>query len=54
MIKGVLLDLSGTIYVDNEVLPRALEAVQKLQAKKIPMRYLTLALVVLARKYCKN
>lgn len=41
MIKGVLLDLSGTIYVDNEVLPRALEAVQKLQAEKIPMRYLT-------------
>ena len=41
MIKGVLLDLSGTIYVGDEVLPRALEAVQKLHAEKIPMRYIT-------------
>ena len=41
MIKGVLLDLSGTIYIGDEVLPRALEAVQKLHAEKIPMRYIT-------------
>ena len=41
MIKGVLLDLSGTIYVGDEVLPRALEAVQRLRAENIPLRYLT-------------
>jgi len=41
MIKGVLLDLSGTIYVGDEVLPRALEAVQRLSAENIPLRYLT-------------
>jgi HAD superfamily hydrolase (TIGR01458 family) len=41
MIKGVLLDLSGTIYVGDNMLPRALEAVQKLQAENIPLRYLT-------------
>jgi HAD superfamily hydrolase (TIGR01458 family) len=41
MIKGVLLDLSGTIYVGDEVLPRALEAVEKLHAENIPLRYLT-------------
>ena len=39
MIKGALLDPSRTIYVDNLVLPRALEVVQKLHAQKIPMRY---------------
>ncbi|OEU73010.1 MAG: hydrolase [Desulfuromonadales bacterium C00003093] len=41
MIKGVLLDLSGTVYVGNEVLPGALEAVERLQAQNIPLRYLT-------------
>lgn len=41
MIKGVLLDLSGTIYVGDEVQPRALVAVQRLHAEKIPMRYIT-------------
>ncbi len=37
MIKGVLLDLSGTVYVGNEVLPGALEAVERLQAQNIPL-----------------
>ncbi len=41
MIKGVLLDLSGTIYVGDDMLPRALDAVQKLHAGNIPLRYLT-------------
>lgn len=41
MIKGVLLDLSGTVYLDNELLPGAAEAVARLQARQIPLRYLT-------------
>lgn len=41
MIKGVLLDLSGTIYVGNELLPRAAEAVRRLRAAQFPIRYLT-------------
>jgi ribonucleotide monophosphatase NagD (HAD superfamily) len=41
MIKGVLLDLSGSVYDGDNVLPRALEAVQKLHRASIPLRYLT-------------
>lgn len=41
MIKGVLLDLSGTIYVGDELLPRAFEAVQRLHEANIPLRYIT-------------
>jgi HAD superfamily hydrolase (TIGR01458 family) len=41
MIKGVLLDLSGTIYIGNDPVPRAIEAVERLHAQKIPLRYLT-------------
>lgn len=41
MIKGVLLDLSGTIYDGDKVLPRSIEAVQMLHAENIPLRYLT-------------
>ena len=41
MIKGVLLDLSGTIYIGNEPVPRAVEAVERLHAQKIPLQYLT-------------
>lgn len=41
MIKGVLLDLSGTVYVGSNVQLRALEAVQLLHARNIPVRYIT-------------
>ena len=41
MIKGVLLDLSGTIYTGDQLIPGAREAVEQLQAEKIPLRYLT-------------
>jgi len=41
MIKGVLIDLSGTVYQGREPLPRALEAIQLLHASQIPVRYLT-------------
>lgn len=41
MVQGVLLDLSGTIYEGNRLLPGALEAVGQLRAAQVPLRYLT-------------
>ncbi len=41
MIKAVLLDLSGVIYVGNRVLPGALEAVARLRDAGLPIRFLT-------------
>ncbi|WP_282609035.1 TIGR01458 family HAD-type hydrolase [Pelagibius sp. Alg239-R121] len=41
MIKAVLLDLSGVIYVGNRVLPGALEAVARLRDADLPIRFLT-------------
>ncbi len=41
MIKGVLVDLSGTLYVGNEVIPGARGAVSGLKERGIPVRYLT-------------
>ncbi len=41
MIKGVLLDLSGTLYVGNEIIPGAREVVVTLRRNDIPVRYLT-------------
>ncbi|CAO3607817.1 unnamed protein product [Mucor hiemalis] len=40
-IRGVLIDLSGTIHIDNKVIPGAVEAVQRLKASKIPFRFAT-------------
>ena len=41
MIKGVLLDLSGTVYLGDDVLPRAVDAIKKLTASNFPLRYIT-------------
>lgn len=41
MIKGLLLDLSGTVYLGEQLLPRVLKALQLLHEKQIPLRYLT-------------
>jgi len=41
MIRGVLLDLSGVLYVGQERLPGALESVAELTAAGIPLRYIT-------------
>lgn len=38
-IKGVLIDLSGTIHIDKKVIPGAIEAVQRLKSSEIPFRY---------------
>lgn len=37
-IRGVLIDLSGTIHIDKKVIPGAIEAIQRLKANKIPFR----------------
>jgi HAD superfamily hydrolase (TIGR01458 family) len=41
MIKGVLLDLSGVLYVGDRALPGALAAVDKLERSGLPVRFVT-------------
>lgn len=41
MIKGVLLDLSGVLYIGNQPLPGAIDAVQYLAKSGLPIRYIT-------------
>ncbi len=41
MIKGVLLDLSGVLYVGSQPLPGALDAVQHLVKSGLQVRYIT-------------
>lgn len=41
MIKGVLLDLSGVLYVGKEPLPGAHEGLQRLADSGLPMRFVT-------------
>ncbi len=40
-VQGVLLDLSGTIYMENELIQGTREALETLHEKAIPVRYLT-------------
>jgi HAD superfamily hydrolase (TIGR01458 family) len=40
-IKGLLVDLDGTLYVGDEPLPGVREALEKLRAARVPMRFLT-------------
>ncbi len=41
MICGVLLDLAGVLYVGDEPVPGAFEAVQRLHSAGLPTRYIT-------------
>ncbi|MEX5729821.1 HAD superfamily hydrolase (TIGR01458 family) [Rhodovulum iodosum] len=41
MVKGVLLDISGVIYAGDEALPGAVEAVARLRAAGLPVRFLS-------------
>jgi HAD superfamily hydrolase (TIGR01458 family) len=41
MIKGVLFDLSGVLYVGDRLLPCAREALLSLRAAAIPIRFIT-------------
>ncbi|KAJ1994913.1 hypothetical protein GGI25_001216 [Coemansia spiralis] len=40
-VKGVLLDLSGTLHIDNVVTPNAVKALKKLRASGISVRFVT-------------
>ncbi|KAJ2787894.1 hypothetical protein GGI15_000313 [Coemansia interrupta] len=40
-IRGMLLDLSGTLHIDNIVTPRAVEALAKLRNAGITVRFVT-------------
>ena len=39
--KGLLIDLDGTLYVENAPIPGAREALSRLEAAGIPYRYMT-------------
>lgn len=41
MIKGVLLDLSGVLYVGDEPIPGAVQAMRRLRDTGMPMRFIT-------------
>jgi len=41
MVKGVLLDLSGVLYVGNKLLPNALQSLELLHKQNIPLRFIT-------------
>ncbi|KAI9481610.1 MAG: Haloacid dehalogenase-like hydrolase domain-containing protein 2 [Benjaminiella poitrasii] len=49
-IKGVLIDLSGTVHIDTKVIPGAIEAIQRLKDSKIPFRFATNTTKVSSRK----
>ena len=40
-IRALLIDLSGTIHIENEVIPGAVEAVKKLRDAKVPLKFVT-------------
>jgi HAD superfamily hydrolase (TIGR01458 family) len=41
MIKGVLIDLSGTIHIGKQPIPGALEAIHRLRREGMPFRFVT-------------
>ena len=41
MIKGVLIDLGGVVYVGDQVLPGALNALERLQNAGLPHKFIT-------------
>jgi len=41
MIKALLLDLSGVLYDGNDLIPGALEAVQRVRESKLELRFIT-------------
>ena len=41
MIKGILIDLSGTVHIGDRPIPGALEAIRRLQREEIPFRFVT-------------
>ncbi|KAI8363990.1 haloacid dehalogenase-like hydrolase domain-containing 2 [Choanephora cucurbitarum] len=50
VIKGVLIDLSGTIHIDAKAIPGAVEAIQRLKKSQIPFRFATNTTKVSSKK----
>ncbi|XP_075213391.1 haloacid dehalogenase-like hydrolase domain-containing protein 2 [Lycorma delicatula] len=40
-LKAVLIDLSGTLHVENEIIPGAVEALKKLRTTNVVVRFVT-------------
>src|SRR5208282_3389038 len=41
MVKGVLIDLDGVIYVGNQALPGSLDAIRRIRELRIPCKFIT-------------
>ncbi|KAJ8957563.1 hypothetical protein NQ318_020603 [Aromia moschata] len=41
MIRGVLIDLSGTLHIDNQAIPGCVEALKRLLTKKLHIKFVT-------------
>jgi ribonucleotide monophosphatase NagD (HAD superfamily) len=41
VVKGVLLDLDGVVYVGGSALPGSLEAISRIRAAKLPLKFIT-------------
>lgn len=41
MIEGLLLDLSGVLYIENRAIPGAVDSLQRLQQSSLCIRYVT-------------
>ncbi len=40
-ISGLLIDLDGVVYISNQAIPGAAEAITRLKTKNIPLRFVT-------------
>jgi HAD superfamily hydrolase (TIGR01458 family) len=41
VVRGVLLDLDGVVYVGGSALPGSLEAISRIRAAKLPLKFIT-------------
>ena len=39
--RGILLDLDGVVYVGRRVLPGSLDAISRIRAAKLPLKFIT-------------
>ena len=40
-VSGILLDLDGVVYVGDTLLPGSLDAISRIQAAEIPLKFIT-------------
>jgi ribonucleotide monophosphatase NagD (HAD superfamily) len=41
MVKGVLIDLDGIVYVGNQALPGSLNTISRIRESHIPFKFIT-------------